>query len=298
MRIISWLLGVVVALAVSGCGTAADLEGAGADGSHLVVGSQDYYSNEILAEIYAQALEAAGYPVERQLRIGQREVYVPDLQAGRIDVFPEYSGNLLQYQMPGTTARLPEQVAAELSQVLPEGLRALELAPATDQDSYVVTREFADRHGVRSIGDLAGVEGVVLGGNSELETRPYGPKGLAETYQVSAAFTPVEDSGGALTVKALRSGMVNLIDVYSADPVLTEPDLVVLEDPKGLFLSSNVVPIVSDRVDDQAATVLNRVSAVLSTEELRAMNQRSVTDQAPAATIAGDWLRAKGLVDR
>ncbi|MDO5066402.1 MAG: ABC transporter substrate-binding protein [Propionibacteriaceae bacterium] len=297
MKTTTWLASLAVVLVMTACGTAANLEGEGSGGTpqQLVVGSQDYYSNEILAEIYAQALEGAGYPVERQLRIGQREVYIPELQAGRIDVFPEYSGNLLQYHIPSTTARLPKDVAAELPGALPKGLRALDFAPATDQDSYVVTKEFAEQHGLSSIADLAGVEGVVLGGNSELETRPYGPKGLAEMYEVKASFTPVEDSGGALTVKALRSGTVNLVDIYSSDPVLSDPDLVVLEDPKGLFLSSNVVPVVSDKVDDKAAAVLNKVSAALSPEDLRAMNQRSVTDQAPAATIAADWLKSEGL---
>ena len=300
MKTISWLASLTIVLAMTACGKATDLEGdsGGGEPERLVIGSQDYYSNEILAEVYAQALEAADQPVERQLRIGQREVYIPDLQAGRIDVFPEYSGNLLQYHIPGTTARLPEEVAAELPGALPEGLRALDFAPATDQDSYVVTKEFATQHSVTSIADLADVEGIVLGGNSELENRPYGPKGLAETYEVEVTFAPVEDSGGGLTVKALRDGQVNLVDVYSADPVLAEPDLVVLEDPKGLFLSSNVVPIVSDKVNEKAEAVLNKVSAALSPEDLRAMNQRSVTDQAPAATIAADWLRSKGLVNR
>ncbi|RRD06254.1 ABC transporter substrate-binding protein [Arachnia propionica] len=297
MKTTTWLTSLAVVLAMTACGTAADLEGEGGDEApqRLVIGSQDYYSNEILAEVYAQALEAAGHPVDRQLRIGQREVYIPDLQVGRIDVFPEYSGNLLQHHIPGTTARLPQDVATELAVALPEGLRALEFAPATDQDSYVVTKEFAEQHGLSSIADLADVDGVVLGGNSELETRPYGPKGLAELYGVEVTFTPVEDSGGALTVKALRSGTVNLVDIYSADPVLTDPDLVVLEDPKGLFLTSNVVPVVSDKVDAKAEAVLNKVSAAMSPEDLRGMNQRSVTDQAPAATIAADWLKSEGL---
>ena len=131
----------------------------------LVVGSQDYYSNEILAEAYAQALEGAGFTVDRQMRIGQREVYMPELEAGSIDVFPEYTGNLLQYLDSDATARSTDEVYSALQTALPSGLRALEQAPATDQDSYVVTADFAAEHSLSSIGDLAGAGPLTLGGN-------------------------------------------------------------------------------------------------------------------------------------
>ena len=72
-------------------------------------GSQDYYSNEIIAEVYAQALEDAGDAVDRQMRIGQREVYMPEIEAGTIDVFPEYTGNLLQYLDQNATARSTDE---------------------------------------------------------------------------------------------------------------------------------------------------------------------------------------------
>ena len=133
------------ALALAACGSAESVGGNASTGSSengsttLVVGSQDYYSNEIIAEVYAQALEDAGYTVDRQMRIGQREVYMPEIEAGSIDVFPEYTGNLLQYLDSDATARSTDEVYAALTGVLPQGLRALDQAPATDQDSYVVT---------------------------------------------------------------------------------------------------------------------------------------------------------------
>lgn len=291
-------LGVAAALALTGCGSASNLEGENestGEANTLVVGSQDYYSNEILAEIYAQSLEKVGYKVDRQLRIGQREVYVPELQAGKIDVLPEYSGNLLQYFKADTTARTPEQVSQELPGVLPKGLKALDQAPATDQDSYVVTKAFAEEHSLKQIGDLAGMADLQLAGNSELESRPYGPSGLRDVYGVDVTFKPAEDSGGPLTVKALRDGQVQLVDIYSAAPTLADGDLVVLEDPKGLFLSSNVVPIVSERVNDKTAETLNQVSRALTVEDLIAMNKRSVDDKESASAIAADWLKSKGL---
>lgn len=298
-------IGALAALALAGvtlltaCGSADPLDdgGGSTEGASetIVVGSQAYYSNEIVAELYAQALEAGGFTVDRQLQIGQREVYMPELEAGKIDVFPEYTGNLLQYFDADTTATTSDDVYAALADALPEGLRVLDQSEASDQDSYVVTSEFAKQHDLAEIGDLAGVDGLVLGGNSELETRPYGPVGLKEAYGVEVSFTPIEDSGGPLTVKALRDGQVQLVDLYSADPVFAEGDLVVLKDPKGLFLASHVVPVVSDRVNDEAAAIINRVSAALTAEDLQQLGAQSVNDEAPAAKIAGQWLKEQGL---
>lgn len=285
------------ALALSACGTVESLEGrSNMDASTIIVGSQDYYSNEIIAEAYAQALEGAGFTVERQLRIGQREVYMPEIEAGAIDVFPEYTGNLLQYLDQNASAHTSEEVYAALQTALPMGLRALDQAPAADQDSYVVTADFAATHSLTSIGDLAGAGTLTLGGNSELQTRPYGPTGLSQTYGVTVGFTPIEDSGGPLTVKALKDGDIQLANIYSSDPALADGTLRVLDDPKGLFLASHVVPLASSRVNDDAAAVINRVSAAMDAEDLVEMNRASTADQKSASQIAHEWLISEGLL--
>lgn len=291
-------LAMALALGLVGCGGNASSGSPGeTDAPKLVVGSQDFYENEIIAEAYAQALEAKGYTVERSFRIGQREVYMPEIEAGNVDVFPEYTGNLLQYYDADTTATASQEVYDALSSALPEGLRVLDQAEATDADSYVVTMEFAEANNVKSIADLAGLDGLVLAGNSELETRPYGPEGLKSVYGVEISqFKPVEDSGGPLTVKALRDGDATLVDLYSSTPTLAEGDLVVLDDPKGLFLASHIVPVVSANVDDEAAAVINAVEAALTPEELIAMNSESVNDARPAADIAKDFLTRAGIL--
>ncbi|KRC62415.1 glycine/betaine ABC transporter [Agromyces sp. Root81] len=291
-------VGATVALA--GCASGDPLDsGSNSDGASsetIVVGSQDYYSNEIIAEIYAQALEANGFTVELQPRIGQREVYIPEIEAGEIDVFPEYTGNLLQYYVPDTAATTSDDVYAELETSLPEGLRVLDQSPATDQDSYNVTKEFSDANGVTSLADLAKVTTpLTLGGNSELETRPYGPEGLKEVYGVEVGFTPIEDSGGPLTLKALVDDQVQLVNIYSADPNIKANDLVTLEDPEGLFLASHVVPVVSEKVTDEMADVINTVSTALTAEDLVALNALSVDEQQSADQIAKDWLAEKAL---
>lgn len=288
--------------ALTACGTDSspleeDTATNGGGDETIVIGSQDYYSNEIIAEIYAQALENSGYDVDRQFRIGQREAYLPEIESGEIDLFPEYSGPVLQYWEPDTEARLPDGVFAALEEAAPEGLNVLEQSPATDQDSYVITQEFAEEWGIENVEDLSKVtEPMTLGANSEAEDRPNGPKGLEETYGVEVGFAPIEDGGGPLTVKALRDGDVQLAIIYTADPSIESNNLVSLEDTKGLFLSSNVVPLASDKIDGQATEIINEISAAMSPEDLVSLNNRSVTEQLPAADIAQDWLEEKGLL--
>ncbi|MGU3647025.1 ABC transporter substrate-binding protein [Microbacterium sp. C23T] len=287
----------VAALALAGCASSDPLggdstdSGSTPDSSTIVIGSQAYYSNEIIAEIYAQALEGAGFTVERNFNIGQRDTYIPSLEDGSIDLFPEYTGNLLQFFDPQTTATTSDDVYAALKDALPDGLTVLDQSPATDQDSYNVTAAFAKEHSLTSIADLVGIEGLVLGGAPELEERPYGPKGLKDLYNVDVSFNATADT----TVDELVAGNIQVANVYSADPRIKTDDLVTLEDPKGLFLASNVVPVVNADVADEIADVINAVSAALTPEGLVALNVESTVDQRSSEDIAKDWLAANGL---
>jgi osmoprotectant transport system substrate-binding protein len=290
---------VVGALALSGCASSDPLSSGGSEDSEsLIVGSQAYYSNEIIAEIYSQALENGGFTVDRQFQIGQREVYLPDIESGAIDVFPEYTGSLLTALVDGDPSGTSEEIYTQLEEALPEGLSVLDQAEASDQDSWTVTQAFADKYSLTDIASLTNVtEPITVGGNSELQTRPYGPDALAEKYGVTiAGFTAVQDSGGPLTVKALVDNQIQLANIYTADPNIQTNDLVALEDPDGLFLPANVVPVVSEKVDDDAAEILNGVSAALTLDDLVSLNAESVNDQRSAADIATDWLTANDLL--
>ena len=301
-------------LALSACSDtdpfAVDQSSGGYSGGPIIIGSQQYYSNEIIAELYAQVLEAASYTVERQYQIGQREVYLPELEAGKIHVIPEYGGNLLEYYSKTsasgspTAAATPSRTASDTASIqdtllrtLPHSLTVLNPAEATDQDSLTVTKATAQAHSLTSIGDLASLgRSVTIAANSEFTTRPYGPKGLKAVYGVDASVTPVEDSGGPLTVKALTDGTVDVADIYSSDPAIGAKDLVILSDPQMLILPQNVTPLVSASLPAIAATAINRVSALLTPDELRSLNQRSTGEKLSSTTIATDWLTSKKLL--
>lgn len=263
----------------------------------VAIGSAAFPESEIIGEIYAQALEGAGYAVERQFNIGSREVYIPAIESGEVDLLPEYTGNLLLNFDPETTAKTSDEVYAALPDALePSGLSVLDQSTAADQDSYNVTAEFSKKYDVTSLEDLAKVtEPLTLGGNSELATRPYGPEGLKSVYGVTVGFTAIEDSGGPLTIKALKDNVVQLVDIYSTDPSIKKNDLVTLADPKALFLPQNVVALINTKeFPEGAAEIVNAVNKALTTEGLIEINTQSSNGDS-AEKIATAWLKANNI---
>jgi osmoprotectant transport system substrate-binding protein len=127
--------------------------------------------------------------------------------------------------------------------------------------------------------------------NAELEERPYGPKGLLATYGATVGFSATGDT----TVEDLLAGTINIANVYSADPRIQTDKLVTLADPEGLFLASNVVPLVNADIADSIADVINAVQAKLTPEGLVALNVESTVDQKSPADIAKQWLSDNGL---
>ncbi|MGK3949258.1 ABC transporter substrate-binding protein [Microbacterium sp. K2] len=263
-------------------------------GDTIVVGSQAYYSNEIIAEIYAQALEGAGFDVEKKLNIGQRDAYMPDVEAGEINVFPEYTGSLLEYISDDEVdVTSPDDVYAALQEALPESLTALDFAEASDQDSYTVLKSFAEENDLTTIGDLANVSSeVTIGAAPEFEQRPYSPAAAKEVYGVDLTFSAT----GPTTLESLLAGQIQVADIYTADPAFETEEIVALEDPENLIISSNVVPIVSSDIADDVSDVLNAISAKLTGEELVALNVLSTVEEQSSADIAKKWLEDNDLV--
>ncbi|APH43615.1 glycine/betaine ABC transporter [Microbacterium sp. 1.5R] len=288
------------ALALSACSSSNPLDEpsdsgeSSGSGDTIVVGSQAYYSNEIIAEIYAQALEAAGFDVEKQLSIGQRDAYMPDVESGDIDVFPEYTGSLLEYISDDEVdVTSPDDVYAALQEALPESLTALDFAEATDQDSYTVLKSFAEENDLKTIGDLSKVTSeVTIGAAPEFEQRPYSPAKAKEVYGVDLTFSAT----GPTTLESLLAGQIQVADIYTADPAFETEEIVALEDPENLIISSNVVPIVSSDIADDVSDVLNAISAKLTGEELVALNVLSTVEEQSSADIAKKWLADNDLV--
>jgi len=266
----------------------------------VVVGSFAFPESEILGNMYALALENAGFEVETQFNLGPRQTTIPALEDGSIDLMPEYNGNLLFFYDTENQARSTEEVDAELATTVPEGFQVLDSSPAQDKDAYVVTQAKADEFDLVTIGDLSKLEPFSLGANPQFAELLYGLPGLASVYGVEdVTFVPIEDFGGPDTVKALVDDAVQVADIYTTSPALTAENLVVLEDPENLIAAQNVIPLLnSDIYSDELAAVLNEISAALSTEDLIELRTRVEGDEkAQASTAAQDWLEAEGLLD-
>ncbi|CAN5120259.1 ABC transporter substrate-binding protein [soil metagenome] len=269
----------------SGSATAAD--------TSIVVGSANFSENVILADIYGQALAANGFTVTYKLNIGARAAYVPALESGEVNLIPEYSGSILSFIDDKANASSGADVKAALDAALPDTLTALEPSTAADSDSLNVTAKFAKDNNLTSIADLANVKSYTLAANPEFAKRPDGIKGLESVYGLkNIDFKAISDGGGPTTLKALLNNDVQVADIYSTTPSILANKLVTLTDPKSLFASQEVVPLVSSsKVSDELTNVLNKVSAKLTTQDLLALNTAVSGDaKTDPAQAAKDWL--------
>jgi osmoprotectant transport system substrate-binding protein len=298
-RVAAWL--ATVCLAATACGSANPLGGASSGPNSIVVGSAGFPESKIVAEIYAQTLQANGFSVGRQMGIGSRETYVPALKDHSIDLVPEYVGNLLLYLEPDSTATILDDVERELSKRLPPDLSILTPSPACDTDTVTVTTATATKWNLKTIADLAPHSAQVkFAAPSDFQVRPSGLKGLQQRYGLDIApgnFIAISDDGGAVTVRTLAEGKVNAANIFSTSPAILHGNLVVLDDPQHNFLAGNIAPLVnSQKKSDRLTKVLDAVSAKLTSREIANLNA-SVTGNSGVDPdeAARRWLHANNF---
>ncbi|WP_417233428.1 ABC transporter substrate-binding protein [Arthrobacter sp.] len=301
-------LGLVATLGLSACSGSDPLatDSPQATGSAvdrpLVVGSADFPESKIIAEIYAGALKGAGIEATTKPGIGAREAYVGAVKDGSADIVPDYSGNLLTYFDKNATEASAGDIINALKKAVPKGLGVLKASKAEDKDSLVVTAATAEKYDLKSIADLAKVcDQIVLGAPPEFKERAYGLPGLKSTYDCTPkSFEPISDGGGPVTVKALITNQIQVADIFTTSPAIKDNGLVVLQDPKDNFIANQVLPLVkTDVVSQQAADVLNKVSAELTTEDLIELNGYVSGDaKLDPAEAAAEWLQEKGLAGK
>jgi osmoprotectant transport system substrate-binding protein len=263
------------------------------DGPPIDVSSFNFPESEILGEIYAQALEDAGYDVERTLSLGARELIYPELIDGEISLVPEYLGSaLVVWFEQDPPEDLDSGVSALREAFEPEGVSVLEPAPAENNQAFVVTSSFAEENGLSSISDLADAGEVTFAGPPECEGRDTCYQGLVDRYGLDdVTFESVQEAAARLA--ALDSGEVEMILLFSTDAPLAGEELVVLEDTEGMLPPENITPVVRtevlDAYGDDLEELLDRVTAALSTDALQQMNAEASEGRSPAE-IATDWL--------
>jgi osmoprotectant transport system substrate-binding protein len=275
-------------------------------GAVITVGSFDFPESILLAEIYGQALAAGGFPVRVVPDLGPRELVEPALMNGLLQVVPEYAGSALEFISLGhrsPTADVQATHRALASSLASRGLLAARPAAAQNANAIVVTAATAARYGLRSIGDLASVAPRLLfGGPSECPERAYCLRGLQRAYGLRfKSFIPL-DAGGPLTLQALTAGDITVALLFTTDPNISARHLVVLTDDRALQPAENITPVVSrvavTRFGTRLLTVLDAVSARLTTGSLRALDAQVELAGREPRVVAGDWLRTQGLIRR
>ncbi|GIF44502.1 ABC transporter substrate-binding protein [Actinoplanes xinjiangensis] len=296
---------VAMALTLTACGTNSDPladepAASGAAGGSVTVGSANFPESQLLAEIYSQALEAKGVKVTRKFNIGAREVYLKALQDGSISLLPEYNGALLAALSPnGIPAGVSssDTVLAELKKVLPSGTEVLAQSTAEDKDTLTVSADTAAKNNLKSIEDLKAVAPtLVAGGGPEFTERQQGLKGLKEVYGVEFKEYKPLDPGGPLTVNALKDGDIQVANLFSTDSSIVTNKFVTLADPKNLFTSQNVIPLIRSEANNATVTgALDAVSGKLTTENLTSYLAQVQVDKKDIAVVAKAFLSENGL---
>lgn len=301
----SYVLGAALlafGLVLGACGSGGDDEGAAGGGEgeekgQVTVGDDSFAESQIVAEMYAQVLEDAGYEVDRK-STKSREVRLPAMESGEIDVAPEYLASLISVLDPkaGRVSDAGEAVGMLNDDLLTDqGLQVLEPSEAIDTNIFAVTQETAEKY--TTLSDLAEDAGdLTLGAPAECPERPYCIPGLKEVYGIEfGKFEPLEY--GAATVESLKQGAIDVALLFSTDGTVEREGFVVLEDDKGLQAADNITPLVNEEVlDGEVEELLNAVSAALTTDTMTELNARVNVDLEDPADVAAEFLEENGLL--
>lgn len=295
-----------LALVAGACGDDSDSGGAGGggdvpDGPTITIGAQDFGESAIMAEVYGQALEAAGYDVAQQELGGFRDIEIAAFDSGDINFAPEYAASTLEFlnegagEASGDVDATVELLNAQLADI---GLQALTPSAAVDTNTFVVLPETAEEVGLETLGDL-GKEDFGLGAPQDCETNPFCLPGLADVYGVdlSENFTPL-DAG--LVADALEAGEVDVAVLFSTSAIIADKGWVVLEDDMDMLAADNILPVVTDELveayGDDFTALVDEISAALTTENVTELNKRFDIDKEDAADIATSFLEDNGLL--
>ena len=286
---------LAVALLVAGCGNPLAGGGEGGTTGDIIIGASDVGESLLLAQIYAGALRNAGAQnVTVRPPVGSREVVVKALQDKSLSVVPDYSGNLLRYFDKNTQATTPTEVYAQLRVKVPAGFEVLDQAPAEDKDLLVVSKQLADS-GVRTFSDLGRrCRELVFGGPGQWSSR-WKDK-IKSLYGCEFKEIRTTDTGGPVTVAALKSGDVQVADLFSTSATIAANGFVPLVDDKNMFPAQNIVPLVArGTLSPAEVEALNRVSAALTTDQLTELNVQFTEEKRNPLDIAEDFLARNNL---
>ncbi|HEV7808152.1 MAG TPA: glycine betaine ABC transporter substrate-binding protein [Solirubrobacteraceae bacterium] len=298
---LGFVLGFVLALAVGACGGDDKSDSEKGSNAPIRIGSKNFAEATILGELYKQALEAKGMPVELRSGVGPSETVNRVLRKGRLDMYPEYVGVLLS-ELDEIHDRPSDAAAAyELAKGAEEKhkLTLLDQTPFTNDNALAVTDDFARRHDVRAITDIARLDKPTLLGAPEFENRYEGMRGLRRVYGLTSLKMKKWTSAGDQYPR-LDKGKTDVALVFTTDPQLASGRYTILDDPKGLFAEQHLAPLISQKALDahgpKLAATINAVSALLTNPVMQGLNGKVALDKRLPRDVAAEFLRDNDLV--
>ena len=293
-------LGVAIVIGLFAAVLARPAHAKSTAGPTVIIGTKNFPEEFILGQLYKQALEAKGFKVSYKENIGSTELIQTSLTSGKINMYPEYTGVIVQdvfhHALSAKTASGTYQLAKQLE--AKKGYTLLKPTPFFDTDVVAVTNATAKKFGLKSIGDLKKAGSFKLGGFPECKTRNTCFLGYTKQYGITnASFLPL---AGISAYAALDAGKVLAADVFSTDPPLGKGSkYTVLADPKHVTGFQNVAPIVKGTVasalGSKFTSTVNAVSATLTQNAIVAMNKAVIVNKQSAASVAKAFLKANHL---
>ncbi|MGW0468862.1 ABC transporter substrate-binding protein [Streptomyces sp. NPDC003027] len=287
--------------------------GASAPGKgSLVVGAAAFTESKVLAELYAQVLDDAGYSAT-VTTVKNRELYEPSLEKGEIDVVPEYAATIAEFlnakangpkapeEKPVASGDAAATVEALKKLAEPRGLKVLGFGRAVDQNAFAVSREFAEKNKLTTLSDLGRAKlKVKIAAGDECAVRPFCAPGLRKTYGIDVTGVDPKGVGTPQSKQAVKDGVAQLALTTTTDATLDGFGLVLLADDKKLQNADNVLPVVNakDAGSPGIAAALDKITKVLTTADLAELNRKVDGERAKPEDVAKSYLESKGLVKK
>ena len=272
-----------------------------ADLPEVSMGSAGFPEAALVAEIYAQALEAQGFTVERHLELGERPAVRAAFDSGDINIAPDYLGglgSLLESEVSSDADATHDALVTALEEI---GQTALDFSPGTDADGFAVRQETADEFSLANMTDLAGVaDQLVWGLATGCPDNPVCGPALNDVYgiDISALDTESLNPCSPEIAEALNNSAIDVAQVCTTQAEIAAFNFVLMADDGGMAPAQNLLPVMTqdlaDAGGDTLANALNAVTELLTTEELTNLNQQ-IAEQESYEDIASQWLSDNAL---
>ncbi len=266
----------------------------------ILIGPANFEEQAIVANIWADVLEKAGYTVTVEPTLGARAIVVPAIEKGQINLEPDYAASLLDYLSNGATPAAGDNIATAIpadKKILSKyGVTVLPASKALDTNVFAVTKATAKKYHLTTISSLKPYASkLTLGGPPECPSNAGCELGLEKVYGLKFAGFKSLDEAGPLSVAALKNGEVQVVELYSSDGNVVSNNFVALTDNKHLEGADYIVPVIRTSVDTPGvAKALNSIDAKLTTNAISKLNLDVTAKQEQPAAVAQTWLSSVG----